>query len=226
MNTESLNEEVLNLKKEKLIRISADLFLKKGIDSVRMVDIAEAAGIGVASLYRYFGTRTAIAIEAGSLLWKDVQKQFSDTFSSDSYQKQTGYSQIESQYGFMLKFYRDRPEFVRFLDAFDRLMLTEKVPVENLAGYEASIFDLEKMFLDSCERGLQDGSIRPGLDYRTAYLASAHAMNALAEKIARGPILSGDDFSSIETEPAMLMKLLLYYLKADQKRPGRTGRNQ
>ena len=29
MNTESLNEEVLNLKKEKLIRISADLFLKK-----------------------------------------------------------------------------------------------------------------------------------------------------------------------------------------------------
>ena len=48
MNTESLNEEVLNLKKEKLIRISADLFLKKGIDSVRMVDIAEAAGIGVA----------------------------------------------------------------------------------------------------------------------------------------------------------------------------------
>lgn len=65
MAKESLSEEAMRMKRNKIILVAAELFLEKGIDSVKMTDIADASGIGVASLYRYFGTRTNIVIEAG-----------------------------------------------------------------------------------------------------------------------------------------------------------------
>ena len=42
------------------IEISAQMFLRDGIESVKMTDIADECGIGVATLYRYFGTKTGI----------------------------------------------------------------------------------------------------------------------------------------------------------------------
>ena len=47
---------------EQAVTVSAQLFLKNGIEAVKMTDIAEASGIGVATLYRYFGTKIGITI--------------------------------------------------------------------------------------------------------------------------------------------------------------------
>ncbi len=87
---ETLSEKTLLLKKEDIIRTASALFLKQGIDSVRMTDIADAAGLGVASLYRYFGTRTKVVIEAGTRLWQDIQKQFDRAFILASYKEKKG----------------------------------------------------------------------------------------------------------------------------------------
>lgn len=114
-----------------------------------------------------------------------------------------------------MKLYRERPDFICFLDAFDRLMLAEKVPAKDLTVYEKSIVDLEELFLDACRKGIEDGSIRKGLPYRELYQTAAHAMNALAEKTARGPILESDRVSEIDSEPSFLRDMILYYLRND-----------
>lgn len=199
------------MKKERIIQVAAQLFLNDGLDNIRMTDIAEASGIGVASLYRYFETRTAIVIAAGTVLWKDIQLQFTDYFSS--VRDRTGLEMVSEQFRFMLKLYHERPDFIRFLDSFDRLVLAEKVPTSILAEYEKSILNLKDLFLSTCKTGVKDGSIRHGLDYEKLYMTAAHAMNALAEKTARGPILEGDDFANIDEEPSMILELLLYYLR-------------
>ncbi len=211
---ETLSEKTLLLKKEDIIRTASALFLKQGIDSVRMTDIADAAGLGVASLYRYFGTRTKVVIEAGTRLWQDIQKQFDRAFILASYKEKKGIDQVALEVDFLLDFYRKNPDFVHFLDAFDRLMLQEKVPAEELSDYEKSIVSIEDLFLTACKKGIDDGSIRPDLDYRTLYFTVTHSINALAEKIARGPILSADSPSSSDEELRMLRKLILHYLES------------
>lgn len=212
MKADSLTEDALKMKKEKIILVAAQLFLRNGIDAVRMTDIADASGVGVASLYRYFQTRTAIVIEAGTILWEEVRKDFIDYFAPSGRRK-TGLKMVAEQFDYMLRMYHERPDFVRFLDSFDRLVLTERIPPDELAGYEDSIVDLKALFMETCKKGVKDGSIRPGLKYEKLYLATAHAMNALAEKAARGPILKGDDFSSIDEEASEIRDLLLYYLQ-------------
>ena len=120
---------------------------------------------------------------------------------------------MEQQLSFMLSLYHERLDFIRFLDSFDHLMLAEKISPALLSEYEKSILDLRDLFIEACKTGIQDGSIRPGLDYDRLYLTAAHAMNALAEKTSRGPVLNGDDFANIDEEPAMIRDMLLYYLR-------------
>ena len=69
---------------EAAVSVSAKLFLEKGIDAVKMTDIANETGIGVATLYRYFGTKTRITIAAMTYLWNDMNKMFSGIFESRS----------------------------------------------------------------------------------------------------------------------------------------------
>jgi hypothetical protein len=37
---------------------------------VKMTDVADGGGVGVATLYRRFSTKTDLAITAGTLLWR------------------------------------------------------------------------------------------------------------------------------------------------------------
>jgi AcrR family transcriptional regulator len=49
----------------------------------------------VASLYRYFGTKSAIMLEAGTLLWQDVARLFEQQFHSPEYAAADGFGQVK-----------------------------------------------------------------------------------------------------------------------------------
>ena len=59
MDTQNVPESQKSRRIEHAVEISAEMFLKRGIDAVKMTDIADACGVGVATLYRYFGTKTS-----------------------------------------------------------------------------------------------------------------------------------------------------------------------
>ena len=62
---------------KKTVEVSARLFLENGIASVKMTDIARECGVGVATLYRWFGTKNSLAITAMTYLWNELHKMFS-----------------------------------------------------------------------------------------------------------------------------------------------------
>jgi AcrR family transcriptional regulator len=72
-------------KTQLVVLTAAQKFLQDGIESVKMTDLADSCGVGVASLYRYFGTKTAIVAAAGTLLWQDVSKLFEGVFEGPSF---------------------------------------------------------------------------------------------------------------------------------------------
>jgi len=52
----------LEEKKQEILQIAEELFLKNGIDKTNMMDIAREAGITKATLYRYFPNREEMAV--------------------------------------------------------------------------------------------------------------------------------------------------------------------
>ena len=83
MENHMIPESLRSKRIERAVEISAEMFLKNGIEAVKMTDIAKQCGFGVATLYRYFGTKNGITIAAMTYLWDELNKMFSGITSRD-----------------------------------------------------------------------------------------------------------------------------------------------
>ena len=209
----SYSPESLKTKRSKAaVAAAAKLFLARGIDDVKMTDIADACGIGVATLYRYFGTKTHVTIAAMTHLWDELNVMFSGVFDSPVFLQQSGIKQVTDLMKMYIVLYDAHKDFMRLLGEFDLMLIRENVPAAELAEYERSIINFYPVFLRAFNTGLADGSVREGIDPYAFYIAHAHAFMEVSKKLIQGELLPNDDFSNASGELAMLVQSAAYFL--------------
>lgn len=214
MKTGKYQKEWRDRRENEAVYAAAQLFLSRGIEAVKMTDIAEAAEIGVASLYRYFGTKERIVVRAGILLWGDLRELFDEVVREANSPALSGGEQVAALLGVYRTLYRDHRSFLLFLEDFDRFILSAGVAQSELAEYERSIGDYYPLFEAAYRRGVADGSLRAGVDPALFYRTFTHGITALCQKLLRGEILSQDDFSS-SREPDCFLEAALRFLRRD-----------
>ena len=192
---------------------AAELFLRDGVQAVSMTQIARECDLGVATLYRYFGTKSGIVVAAGALLWSDLKRLFEGIFAQDGYRRKGGMEQIEELLGFILMLYREHQPFLRFVKEFDDFVLAEKLSAEDLADYEKSVLDLFPLFRQAYEKACREGTARPGLDAELLYSSVSHALMSTSQKFLQGDILSSDAKSDKTRELELLADISLRYLR-------------
>jgi AcrR family transcriptional regulator len=208
-------ETLKNKRFEKAVEVSAQLSLKNGIESVKMTDIADECGIGVATLYRYFGTKNGITIAAMTYMWNELNKMFSDIFESDVFLSQSGIKQINDLMRMFAVLYQAHPAFMRLLAEFDLLLSSEDIPKKELKDYEKSIINFYPVFERSYMTGISDGTVREIPDVRLFYLSYAHTLMELSKKLIQGELLPGDDFSNAEQELGTIIDTAVFFLKKE-----------
>ena len=199
---------------ERAVSACAELFLANGIENVKMTDIADLSGIGVATLYRYFGTKIGIAIDAMTFLWNDLKNLFGGVFDSENFISQTGIKQLHDLMKMFIVLFSAHKDFMRLLGEFDRFVIHENVPPEQLKEYEESIIDFYPIVERAYKKGISDGTVRRIADFRLFYMTYAHALTALCKKFIDGEVLPSDDFSGAGKELEMLIDCAVSYLKA------------
>lgn len=177
-----------------------------------MTDVAQEAGVGVASLYRYFDTKVNLALAAGELLWKRFYGSFSSGLTRE-FDHKSGYGQMEELFGMFVHMYRFHPEFLSFLDDLDHMVLSCDPSPERLAAYDAEVAKFFPLFSSSYERGVGDGTIRGGIDFPLFYRTMSHALMSVAQKLIRGEVVPSDDFSEGWHELRMAVDVTLGYLE-------------
>ena len=60
----------MSARRARLLGAGFRLMSARTIEAVKLSEIANEAGIGIATLYRYFKTKPALVIEIGTVLWK------------------------------------------------------------------------------------------------------------------------------------------------------------
>ena len=213
MENEFSQNNLKNRRIERAVDISAELFLKKGIDNVKMTDIADASGIGVATLYRYFGTKTGVTITVMTHLWNNLKEMFSGIFDSEVFRSQKGIKQVRDLMRMFVILYTTHKDFMKLLGEFDLFIIREQVPKEKLEGYEKSIINFYPIFETSCKAGIEDGSIRDNLNFQLFYTTYAHALMELIKKLLQGELLPNDNFSNGEKELELLVDSAVNYIK-------------
>jgi len=146
--------------RERILRVAETLFLRDGIESVGINDIATAANVTRATIYRYFANRIEIVWALlrlyGELI---IQSMPADTLNTQL----SGATRLQFVLqGFMNHFFQ-YPEQSLFAVQFDRLY-AETNDIDKMKWFKKELMDTEFPLAGLIALGIRDGSLRPNLD--------------------------------------------------------------
>lgn len=217
MENQIIPESQKSRRIEHAVEISAGMFLKQGIDTVKMTDIADACGVGVATLYRYFGTKTSITIAAMTYLWSKLKHNYDQIFETEVFLKQSGLKRLNDLMRMYLVLFDEHGDFMRLVGEFDLMLQSEDIPKAALYEYEKSIINFYPYVEAAYFAGVQDGTVRSDVNFKLFYLTYGHSMLELCKKLLRGELLPSDDFSAAKDELAMLADIAVSYLRKEKE---------
>ena len=194
-------------------RAAATLFLEQGVEPVKMTDIADIANVGVATIYRHFGTKTNVVVATATLLWHEFGQTFRDLVASEK-ECSNGLESVRRLLSVFAKEYLEHPEFITFLDSVDHCVLVDGADEGLLASYDAELSSFYGVFDAAFRQGVEDGSIRDDVDFRLFYITTNHALMGVGQKLLRGEVVPSDDFAHGDSEISLIIDMAIAYLQA------------
>ena len=168
-----------------LVDMATDLFMSRSIQEVTIRDIAISAQVGEATIYRYFGKKQELVVQAAMKLQGIVSSGY---FQLDS--RMSGYQKLEAFYLSYLNIFDHHRDFYKFLSEFDAYMSVENKDILN--PYEDAIDQYKSAFMNAYEQGLKDGSVKEQANIDLFYFSTTHAILELCKKLALKAVLNQD----------------------------------
>lgn len=102
-----IRKQQVNDKKELVLGAALELFLSNDIVSISMIDIAKAAGIGRATLYRYYDDKEEIVFILASRMMAEIRNiAFRDVSFNTTEEITVGYKNMVSKFNELMYAYR------------------------------------------------------------------------------------------------------------------------
>jgi len=209
MSMTGLREKKKNARCKSIVHTAEQLFLENGLDNVQMQDIADAEGIGIATLFRYFPKkdRLIVAVAAANL-----EK------SIDMYRKLAGsnhsaYERLEHVLDYLTRDDHLQSE-VKFREAFESYASFAKSPLEGIQDYIDTQKEIATIFMGIVDAGLTDGSIRTDIPVKEALITIINAYGTFSNNIAlKSPISYLEDDIAPLNQQRILKEMLLTYIR-------------
>lgn len=146
-----------NKKKREILRSALGVFGQRGIHDFKMIQIAEAAGVGKGTLYEYFPSKADLVIGSFELLFEDFEVHMEERMAQFSKPLDQVREYFLAGIGFFAKQKRRLDVLFDFYAA--GLPRRDGTPLlKNMAGgYGQAIGYLASII----QRGVDDGSFRP-----------------------------------------------------------------
>lgn len=182
-----------------IVKVAVDLFLQKGIDAVTIKDVSTVAGVGEATIYRYFSTKQNLVLRAAGRMADDLHATYFNLEGAT-----TGLGKLVAFYQNFLRIYREHPAYYRFIFEFDAM---QQVAGE-LDEYESTLLPYMQSYLDAYALGRSDGTVKEMADVRLFYLATTHALMGLCKKLTMDRVVLKQDARG-EEEIQMLIDVFI-----------------
>ena len=190
-----------------VVDVATNLFMQKSISDVTIKEIAEEAGIGEATIYRYFSKKESIVLACAMSLQEQVIKNY---FRLD--EGKTGYEKLEIFYNSYAEIFKDRPDYFYFIKEFDAFMYNQNQSI--LKDYEKAIDTYRDVFMQAYQLGLEDKTVVEIKNIETFYFSTTHSLMELCKKLSSNKaLLTQDKTIKKNAEVACLVKIILNKLK-------------
>lgn len=158
MGAVDLRERHRTEKRELIERAAARVFAQRGLDGASVVDVAREAGFSAGSIYNYFASKEELLFSATFAEIDELEARMRASLDTGGAPDDQLRRMVDAYYDF----YRARPEGFRLLMAGLDGTARAKVPAEVVERYDRRALDCLSLLHGVVERGMQDGSFRPG----------------------------------------------------------------
>lgn len=202
------------LKRKQMIMEQAIVeFTKNGIENTTMSDVAKASEVGIASLYRYFNSKTELVIQTAVLFWKMAEESIIPSFLTRQYQTMSGIRQLETICRKFMNGFNDYREFLIFLNDFEAFIRKQKLTPSDLGDYQTEVMKMMPYVTAALDKGLEDQTIHLRYSVVETYFTLSQLLLSFVQKLAvYGDILSEEnDFDTakiLETAVNMILDWL------------------
>ncbi|MBR3334099.1 MAG: TetR/AcrR family transcriptional regulator [Clostridia bacterium] len=191
------------------------VFTEKTIEKANLTDVAEAANLGIASIYRYYPAKQDLVLAVGAWAWETYYREYNGRVSGEEIEKRTGAEDFECYLESFLDLYRSHRDLLRFNQFFNMYLLSEGIPADAMNPYTEMIRERAGRFSVTYRKGREDGTLRTDLSEKQMFSVTLHLMLAVVTRYAVG--LAYMDGTDVEKELNLQKRMLLREFVAEDK---------
>lgn len=206
-----IREKNKNLRYQSIVSTAERLFLDHGLDSVQMQDIADAAGIGIATLFRYFPKKDKLIV---AVAIQNLERT-SEGIEKITQQTKSAYDRFDDLLGFLLRSqHSDRNESYKFREAFESYASFTKEPLPGIEDYIDMQKQVTELLFPLIEDGKSDGSIRTDIPVDKVLMTIINAYGTFGNNVIfKHPITYTVEGLEPEIQQELLKEMLLSYIR-------------
>ena len=187
---DALQKEETN--RRRILDASFCIFSEMSIDKVSMANVANKAGIGIATLYRYYRTKPELVVAVGTHVWSNFIRDYTPIRNDD---KMTAVEELEFFLDSFLELYKNHKKLLCFNQFFNIYIRNEAVPKKALNSYNEMVDKLAIRFHRIYVKGENDKTLRTEMSEKVMFLSIVHLMLAAVTRYAIGLVYEKDSES-------------------------------
>ena len=198
-----------------IIRTAEELFVKQGFNAVHMQDIADAEGIGIATLFRYFPKKKQLILAVATSVMESEADAFKNILDQP---RRTAYEKLEDCFEYM-KESKNHPgaKKSKFNDAFLVYADNALEPLDNMLPYLNARRRITDHFMELIDMGREDGSLHSERCCKKVMLPILSNFSIYTQKLAIShPTIELNGNLSTEQQLETVSRIYLEYLKPKQ----------
>ena len=176
---------------------------------MKLTEIAEKSGIGIATLYRYFGTKPDLVIEIGTKKWFEYFAAVEAEFKKRDGDKMTAAEELDFFLDCFIELYQNHKDVLRFNRNFDTYVKHEGCTAEQMRPYNEAVNLFAMKFHRLYQNGQKDGTLDIRFPEKKFFVNLLYIMLSVAGKYAEGLIYPVDDEPDKSEELYMLKHIIL-----------------
>ena len=192
-------------KNQQILENGFRIFAEQTIERVKMTDVAKAAGIGIASLYRYYKTKPELVMGISTWVWDNYGK--ASIRKMDEVADRTAAEEFDFLLEVFLDLYSNHKDILRFNQFFNVYLQSEGISEEKIRPYTDMILALETRFSETYRKGRMDGTLRTDMPEKEMFSAVVHLMLAVVTRYAVGLVYN--EGTNVEQELCLQKEMLL-----------------
>ena len=113
------DEIEMTARRKAMIEKGFSLFAEKGIESVGMQEVANACGLGIATLYRYYKSKMALVLDISTRKWEEYTEYINEIRRKQPVDTMTAAEELEFYLDAYMELYRNHKDLLCFNQNFN-----------------------------------------------------------------------------------------------------------